>query len=444
MAPSATSPVTTQELTDAAISNSIAQSARSLLSDPASQPVKGLAELDASRLKITHTTAPRPVPAPNSPEILSQSVCTDHMVTAKWTSHGGWEAPEIKPYGAFSLMPTASVFHYATECFEGMKVYRGYDGKLRLFRPDRNAERMLISSARGALPPFAPSELEKLIARFVAYDCPKWLPKSRPGAFLYLRPTMIGTVAALGVQKPSEAMLFVIACVFPSYDNPQSIIGANPHPTDAEKKQRPGLKLLGSKEDMVRAWPGGFGYAKLGANYCGTLMAQSEARDQGYDQILWLFGSECFVTEAGAANFFVVWRTKEGALQLVTAPLDDKIILDGVTRRSVLELARNRLARTWDSGDGAHIEALEVVERKYTMHEVEEAVLEGRLVEAFSSGTAFFISPVSEIHFRGKDLHVPLDQGTTGRYASLMKTWLSNIMFGKETHAWGSVVEEET
>ncbi len=147
--------------------------------------------------------------------------------------------------------------------------------------------------------------------------------------------------------------------------------------------KKPGLKLLASKDDMVRAWPGGFGYAKVGANYGPSLLAQAEARERGYDQILWLFGPQCDVTEAGASNFFVVWRTREGRLQLVTAPLDDKIILDGVTRRSVLELARERLSKTWEGFEG-----LDVLERKYRMGEVEEAIEEGRLIEAFAAGTA--------------------------------------------------------
>ena len=143
---------------------------------------------------------------------------------------------------------------------------------------------------------------------------------------------------------------------------------------------RPGLKLLASKDDTVRAWPGGFGYAKVGANYGPSLIAQGEAKAKGFDQVLWLLGKDCNVTEAGASNFFVIWRTAgEGKLQLVTAPLDDKIILDGVTRRSVLELARERLGGK-----------LEVVERNYTMSEVENAAEEGRLLEAFAAGTAVY------------------------------------------------------
>ena len=298
----------------------------------------------------------------------------------------GWQKPRLSPYGPLSLMPIASVLHYATECFEGMKVYRGHDFRLRLFRPERNCRRMLGSATRIALPAFDPRELQKLIEDLVSVDGSKWLPRSRPGTFLYLRPTMIASAAALGVQKPQEALLFVIACCFPSLDEPTQAPVSIPTLLSAKalpEKPKPGLKLLASKDDMVRAWPGGFGNAKVGANYGPSLLAQGEARALGFDQILWLFGPQCEVTEAGASNFFVVWRTREGALQLVTAPLDDKIILDGVTRRSVLDLAKDRLSATWED-----LEGVEIVERKFTMGEVEVAIEEGRLIEAFAAGTA--------------------------------------------------------
>jgi branched-subunit amino acid aminotransferase/4-amino-4-deoxychorismate lyase len=194
----------------------------------------------------------------------------------------------------------------------------------------------------------------------MAVDGPKWLPKSRPGSYLYLRPAVIGTQAQLGVQAPKEALLFITASFMPRMDAP---VG--------------GMRLHTNPEDMIRAWVGGFGYAKVGANYGPSLLATNEARERGFGQILWLYGPEGFCTEAGASNFFVVWRTKEGALQLVTAPLDDKLILDGVTRRSVVQLAKERL-----QGE------VEVVERKYTIDEVVEADKEGRLVEAFAAGTA--------------------------------------------------------
>lgn len=320
-----------------------------------------LGELDASKLtvRLADPTA-REVPDEATANSGLETICTDHMITCTWKLASGWETPELKPYGPLSLMPTASVLHYATECFEGLKLFRGFDGKLRLFRPDLNAKRMLMSTLRISLPGFDPKELERLIIKLAEVDGPKWLPHSRPGSFLYVRPAVIGTQPQLGVQAPKEALLFITLSFMPRMDSPAG-----------------GMKLHTSPEDMVRAWVGGFGYAKVGANYGPSLLATQEARARGFGQILWLYGPEGYCTEAGASNFFVVWKTKEGKTQLVTAPLDDRLILDGVTRRSIVELAKKRL-------DGE----LEVVERRYTIEEVLEADREGRIVEAFAAGTA--------------------------------------------------------
>jgi len=169
----------------------------------------------------------------------------------------------------------------------------------------------------------------------------------------------------------------------------------------------------------------------VGANYGPSLIAQKEAQRRGFHQILWLFGPDASVTEAGASNFFCVIRSREtGKLELVTAPLDDKIILDGITRRSVLELARERLA-----------DELAVVIRKYTMADLASAHDEGRLLEAFAAGTAFFVAPVTHIHFRGKDI-APARLGGEGTYTDRIKQWLADIMFGRVEHEWGVVVEE--
>lgn len=382
------------------------------------------AELDASKVQCTYATTLRNVPAVGSAEMASQKVCTDHMIQARWTLEQGWDAPTLQPFGPLSLAPTASCLHYATECFEGMKLFRGYDGKLRLFRPDLNCNRMLMSTNRIALPGFPPKELLKLIVKLCATDGKRWLPKDRSGQFLYIRPTMIASDSALGVERPKEALLFVILCCFAPMGDMSG-----------------GIKLLASQDDMCRAWPGGFGYAKVGANYGPSLVAQGEARKRGYHQILWLFGDDYTVTEAGASNFFVVWRTKEGKLQLVTADLNEKIVLDGVTRRSILELARERL-----STSASELEALEIVERKFNIFEVEEAAKEGRLVEAFAAGTAWFVAPISEIHFRGKDIAVPMAKGNCGAYAEIIRSWLKGIMWGSEgmeSHEWGRVIDEE-
>ncbi|KAF2720811.1 branched-chain amino acid aminotransferase II [Polychaeton citri CBS 116435] len=403
-----------------------------------------VAPLDASRMTYTLTSSPRAVPAPDSAELRAQRTCTDHMVTARWTAESGWEAPELKPYGPLEIMPTASVLHYATECFEGLKLYRGHDGKLRLFRVNRNCERMRKSTNRIALPDFEPEELQKMILALCAQDGEKWLPyPERAGSFLYIRPTMISTDPSLGVQRPKEALLYVIVVCFPDMSKSLANAPAAANGNDAAEPSKPvssGLKLLASNEDTIRAWPGGFGYAKLGANYGPSLVAQGEARARGFDQVLWLFGQEGFVTEAGASNFFVVWKEKQsGKLQLVTAPLTERIILEGVTRASVLELASKRLT----SGGVEELDALEVVERKFTMEEVVEASQDGRLVEAFAAGTAFFVAPVSLIHFRDTDYEIATGEDGSGRYAKAFKTWLSDIMWGNTQHEWGVIVNEK-
>ncbi|RYP13313.1 hypothetical protein DL765_006936 [Monosporascus sp. GIB2] len=377
---------------------------------------RNVKELDASKLTYTFTKEPRDVPPPGVHSIDDATVATDHMITVKWSAKSGWATPELRPYGPLSLMPTASVLHYATECFEGLKAYRGFDGKLRLFRPDCNAQRMVMSSVRISLPSFPPEELEKLMIALMSVDGPKWLPRDRPGSFLYLRPTMIGTQSQLGVQAPSEALLYIIVTFMPIMDTPPG-----------------GMKLHTSPDDMVRAWVGGFGYAKVGANYGPSLLATAEARARGFGQILWLYGPDGECTEAGASNFFMVWRTKEGKTQLITAPLDDRLILDGVTRRSALQLLRERL-----TGE------VEVVERKYTIKEVMEADSEGRIVEAFAAGTAFFICPVSLIHHRGRDIQIPMGKAGDGGSITLqVKTWIADIMYGRAQHEWGVVVPEE-
>ena len=318
------------------------------------------APLDASLLTYTYTKSPRAVPLEENAHAGDETIATDHMVTVAWKQSTGWSNPELKPYGPLNLMPTASVLHYATECFEGLKVYRGYDGKLRIFRPDRNAQRLLMSSGRISLPLFEPKQIEKLMISLLSVDGPKWLPKDRAGSFLYIRPTVIGTAPQLGVAAPREALLYIIVTFMPRMDAPPG-----------------GMRLHTSPEDMVRAWVGGFGYAKVGANYGPSLMATADAKRRGYHQMLWPYGEQQECTEAGASNFFVVWKRKDGKKEIITAPLDDKLILDGVTRRSCLELIRERLSDEY-----------EVTERKYTIAEVMEADAEGRILESFAAGTA--------------------------------------------------------
>ncbi|OQD75444.1 hypothetical protein PENDEC_c007G03068 [Penicillium decumbens] len=392
---------------------------------------QNVAELDGSKFNITRSTNLRDVPLPGSPEELSHSYCTDHMVTVRWTAASGWETPEIKPYQNLSIAPTASVLHYATECFEGMKVYRGYDGKLRLFRPDCNGERLNTSCQRSSLPGFKYDELKKLVAKLMQIDGARWLSKERPGSYLYIRPTVIGSGPHLGVQVPKEALLFIIAVPWPD---------ATKMKKEGQTEPKKGLKLFASTSDTVRAWPGGFGWAKLGANYGPSLQAHGKAQAQGFDQILWLFGEDRQVTEAGASNFFIIWRNADtDRLELVTAPLENQLILPGVTRRSVLELVRDRLSKQ----SVGSLEPLQVSERTLTIAEIEKAAKEGRIVESFVSGTAYFITPVAMIRNNDADISTLGQNGEPAGYAAQIKSWLEAIMFGKEEHDWAYVVKNE-
>ncbi|UKZ52856.1 hypothetical protein TrVGV298_006643 [Trichoderma virens] len=348
---------------------------------------------------------------PIKPLDALQTNCTEHMVVWQWDECTGWQAPEIRPYGPLPIMPSASVLQYATECFEGIKIYRGYDDRLRVFRLHLNCERMLKSSLRVGLPAFDPVHFESILMQFGALEAEKWLPSGQTGQTLYLRPTHIGTTAALGLQKPRQSLLYVIATLLPGFS---------------------------TKGNVVRAWPGGFGNRKLGGNYGPTLPAHEATLQAGFDQVLWLFGPEGFVTEAGASNFFVVWKTKTGDIELVTAGLDNGTILEGITRYSVLDLARSKSCQmsAWQYHE--HIlPPLTAVERDFSINEIQDAAVEGRLIEAFAAGTAYFITSVEVIHHQGKDIQIPLPAAGSASYALLIKEWLSDIVFGVQgSHEW--------
>jgi branched-chain amino acid aminotransferase len=293
-----------------------------------------------------------------------------------------------------------------------MKAYRDKNGQIRLFRPDKNMARFNKSSARIALPNFEPQELIKLISKLATMDS-RFIPSER-GYSLYLRPTMIGTQATLGVGPPGSALLFVIASPVGPY-----------YPT--------GFKAvsLEATDYAVRAWPGGVGDKKLGANYAPCIVPQLEAAKKGLHQNLWLFGEEEYVTEVGTMNMFAAIKGKDGQKELVTAPLDGTI-LEGVTRDSILALARERLAP----------EGWKISERKYSMPELAEAANEGRLLEAFGAGTAAVVSPVRKISWKGEMVECGLrEDQEAGEIAMKMKSWIEAIQYGDDEHEWSHVVK---
>lgn len=374
---------------------------------------RSIASLDASKLKVTKKTPPSQ-PRPNDELVFGQTF-TDHMLTIEWTKEKGWDIPEIKPYGNLTLDPSSCVFHYAFELFEGLKAYRTPDNKITMFRPDMNMIRMNKSAARICLPTFDSEELIKLMGKLIEQD--KHLVPTGTGYSLYIRPTLIGTTNGLGVGTPDRALLFVITSpVGPYY--------------------KTGFKavMLEATDYATRAWPGGVGDKKLGANYAPCILPQLQAAERGYQQNLWLFGPEKHVTEVGTMNVFFAFKNSvTGKKELVTAPLDGTI-LEGVTRDSILTLTRQNLdPNEW-----------EVNERYYSINEVAERAAKGELLEAFGAGTAAVVSPIKAIGWQGKDIDVPLIPGEqSGPITKQVAQWIADIQYGRVKHGnWSRVVAQ--
>ncbi len=367
------------------------------------------APLDASKLKITKSSSQKTCPPKD--QLVFGKYFTKHMLSIEWDINSGWADPEIKPYGPLSLDPAACVFHYAFESFEGMKAYRDNNNNIRIFRPSKNMARMNKSAERICLPTFNGDELIKLIGKLIDLD-KDFVPEGR-GYSLYIRPTLIGTTSELGVGTPDKALLYVICSpVGPYY--------------------KTGFKAvkLEATDYAVRAWPGGVGDNKLGANYAPCIKPQLEAASRGYQQNLWLFGPEHNITEVGTMNFFVVIADESGKKELITAPLDGTI-LEGVTRDSVINLAKEKLdPKIWT-----------VSERYCTINELIEASKKGLLVEAFGSGTAAVVSPIKAIGWHGKDIEVPLQPGKqTGELTEKVAEWIAKLQYGEDESEWSIVV----
>jgi len=364
------------------------------------------AGLDASRMEI-HRSTNLAAKTPKE-ELLFGKTFTDHSLEIDWTKEGGWGAPRITPRAALQIDPAASCLHYGLQCFEGMKAYVDKDGEIRLFRPDKNMARMNTSCERLFLPNFDGAQLTECIKELIKVE-KDWVPQGE-GYSLYIRPTAISTHASLGVAPAEAAKIFVILSpVGPYYPS-----GFAPVRLFADNNNR-------------RAWPGGIGYTKSGGNYAPTIGPQKEAADKGYSQVLWLFGEDDEVTEVGTMNMFTFWINEDGEKELVTAPLDDGTILPGVTRDSILELARG-----WGE--------FKVSERKYTMPEMVKAIEEGRVIECFGAGTAAVVSPIEHIGYMGKGYDVPLDPNRPDHPAGVLtqRVWDSivGIQYGEVEHEW--------
>jgi len=347
-------------------------------------------------IKIEKTNNPKEKPDQNN--LGFGDYFTDHMFIMDYTEGKGWHDPRIVPYAPLSLDPASMVLHYGQAIFEGMKAYKARDGRILLFRPNMNMERANISNQRLCIPPidvdFAVEAVKSLVK--VERD---WIPDAEETS-LYIRPFIIATDAFLGV-RPSLTYQFIIILSPVGAYYPE---GINP------------VKIY-VESNYVRAVKGGMGYTKTPGNYAASLIAQVEAKEKGYTQVLWLDGVEKkYIEEVGTMN--VMFKI---AGEVITPSIEGSI-LSGITRDSTI-----KLLKSW---------GIPTSERQISIQELYDAHANGKLEEAFGTGTAAVISPIGALNWDGKI--ITINNGKTGELAAKIYETLTGMQYGEieDKFAW--------
>jgi branched-chain amino acid aminotransferase len=347
-------------------------------------------------IRITRTASRKP--RPKDSELGFGQVFTDHMFLMDFQEGKGWYDPRIEPYGPLHLDPATSFLHYGQGLFEGLKAFRGRDGKIRLFRPQKHVERLNRTAHRMCIPPLDPDLVLRSWTVLVDLDR-DWVPASL-GHSLYIRPTVIASEPFLGVRPAKQYLYFVILSPVGAY-YPE---GMNPVR----------IKVI---DRYVRAVPGGLGEAKTAANYAASLYAAEEAKHEGFTQVLWLDGvHRRYIEEVGTMN--IMMRIGD---TVVTPPLAGTI-LPGVTRDAALTLLRD-----W----GWRVE-----ERPVTIDEVRDAARAGTLREVWGTGTAAVISPVGELAYR--DERIVVNDFQIGELTRRLYDAIVGVQYGTapDRHGW--------
>ena len=324
-------------------------------------------------------------------------VFTDHMLVAEY-KNGKWEDASIRPFGSLPLHPATTALHYGQAVFEGMKAYKTMDGEAVLFRPEENFNR-LNKSARRLCMAEVPAEIF-LDGLYKLIDLDRnWIPE-KSGSSLYIRPVLFATDEYVGI-KPSDNFLFVIFC------SPVGAYYSEPLPVLIEEK-------------YVRAAEGGVGAAKAAGNYAASLLPTKEAMEKGYKQLLWTDAkTHSFIEESGTMNVFFAINGS-----LLTPATDRDTILEGITRKSVIQLAR-------DMG-------YSVEERAVSVAEIVEALRNGTLTDAFGAGTAATIAQLSAIGYR--DEHFELPPVEDREISNALLERMSSIKTGRTEDPYGWLV----
>ena len=329
------------------------------------------------------------------------TVFSDHMFSIHWRD-GRWRNPCILPYGHILVDPANAALHYGQAVFEGLKAFRGTDGVIRIYRPDRNWRRLRDSCKRMCIPPLPEAVFLQAIDRLVALDS-DWIP-TNDGQALYIRPLLFSDEAHLEVRSSRRFRFLIMTSPVGRYF----------------AKSIPAITLK-AEDVYTRAAPGGIGSAKTAGNYAASLYPAEEARRQGYMQVLWLDSAEHqYIEEVGAMNIFFCLDGK-----VITPDLHGSI-LPGVTRDSVLTLLR----------ETNHA----VEERRIAISEIKTAAADGKLNEAFCAGTAVGILPISTIAYQDEEIRV--DNQSAAPITHWLQDQITRIQNGQcaDRHGWCRIV----
>ena len=323
---------------------------------------------------------------------------SDHMYVSDY-ENGKWNKGKILPYSDLGVEPANCTLHYGQTIFEGLKAFPSKKGGVNIFRPDMNGIRMMKSAESVCIPPYPVEDFVDAVKELVRIDS-DWIPKKR-GESLYLRPFSFGTGNFLGVSASDTYKFVIITSPVASY----YAEGLNP------------VKIIVETE-RVRAVQGGLGSAKTAANYAASLLAGQKAHKKGFSQVLWLDGvHRKYIDEVGAMNIVFVINN-----EIVTPSLDKGNILAGVTRNTVITLAKD-----WK---------MNVSEREISIDEVIESHKNGSLKEVFGTGTAAVISPVGMLDYKGKEMII--NDMKIGKIAQRMYDTITGIQYGEmeDIHHW--------
>lgn len=315
---------------------------------------------------------------------------TDHMFIMDWNFEKGWHSPRIVPYQNLSIDPATSILHYGQSVFEGLKAYNS-SGNILLFRPKENFKRLNISAERMTLPKIDVDFALEALKTLLEVD-KEWIPQ-KEGTSLYIRPLLFATETYLGLAKIKTAKFIIIL-------SPSSLY--------FENGLEP-VKIL-VEDEYVRAVKGGVGFAKAAGNYAASMKGQEKAMSLGCSQSLWLDAKENkYIEEVGTMNIF--FKIND---EYITPELSGSI-LDGITRKSVIEILRN--------------EGKKVTERKISIDEIIEAVKNKTLKECFGTGTAAVISPIGSLLKDNYELVI--NDFKVGKNTKQLYNLLTGIQIGK-------------